>query len=200
MEIILFYLALFSLIAAVAGIFIPHKLVFWCAQEDRSRVMAFTVYFTLSILLTVIFVIIVPEPAPEPTPKPAVIDKKVKPPRLTEPAFLEGVKKHLKKDKGVDMSDLTFTLLSFDDSGSAVNLAFPERITRRRAVQYATAVVEAMVATYKEHGVRLKEPKLIECQIHHAVTYTNLTNPRHMAMGFARYHPDTRKITWRDYD
>ncbi|WP_207261256.1 hypothetical protein [Desulfovibrio sp. Huiquan2017] len=36
MEILLVYLALFALLAALAGILFPRRLIFWCAPEDRN--------------------------------------------------------------------------------------------------------------------------------------------------------------------
>lgn len=201
MEIMLVYAAVLAFVIAVAGLFVPAKVAFWCAKEDRSRAMAFTVYFTLAVVLCVTFVVVVPEPPPAPPSAPPVaVKEKPAPPDLTEPVFLRGVTQRLAKDKDFAMDGLEFSLLDFDRSGATAMLKFAEKPRRKTAVRHATEVVEAMLATFRAYGWKTADPFLLECQVH-----TNMKNPidgspSHRSMGFARYRPDMNKITWLDLE
>lgn len=200
MEIVLVYLAFASLFAASAGMMFPQHLVFWCKPVDRTRAMAFTVYFTLAVILCVVFVIVVPEP--EPTPPP-VVEQEVKPappPQLTRVLFLKEVNHTLSLRKKFNMTGITFDLLDFGRSGATAQLKYADKPRRKDAVSHATIVVQAMVDIFKRYHWKINDPFLIECQVH-----TNLTSlidgkSSHRSMGFARYRPENGKITWLDYN
>lgn len=200
MEIGIAYLALCALLAAIAGLFIPQKLVFWCALDDRTRTMAFTVYFSLAIVLGVVFVVAVPEPTPKPVPVHPIETKLPTPqPKLTRPIFLKEVTSRLAKQKGFKLEGMEFTLLDFGKSGASAQLTFADKPHRKIAVQHATQVVQAMNATFKAYHWKLTDPILVTCQVHTWEQYSGLPKG-HRSMGFARYMPKNQKIKWLDYN
>lgn len=197
MEIILAYLSVFALLAAVAGLFIPHKLVFWVGPDDRTRAMAFSVYLTAAVILAVTFIVVVPEPQPMPAVEDVV---EIAPPApLTEPIFLKEVSARLAKVKGFKMDDMRFSLLDFGPTGATVQLKFAKKPHRKIAVEHATETVKAMVEVFKAHDWKLGPAMLLECQVHtDEIIYTG--GKGHRSMGFARYQPDTGKVSWLDFN
>lgn len=201
MEILFVYAALLAFIVAIAGLFVPARLVFWCAEEDRSRVMAFTAYFALAVVLCVVFVVVVPEPEPKPIAPPVeVVEEKPALPELTEPIFLKDVQRRLTRDKEFTMDGLEFSLLDFGKTGATAALKFADKPHRKIAVDHATRVVEAMVATFKAYKWKTGDPFLVECQVHTNLKSPIDGSPTHRSMGFARYRPDSGKITWLDFN
>lgn len=200
MEIILVYIAVASLLTAIAGLFIPQRLVFWCKPVDRTRAMAFTAYLTLAIVLTVAFIVVVPEPAPTPPP---VVEEDVRPappPQLTQTIFLKEVRHDLASAKNFSMKGVTFELLNFGRNGATAQLRFADKPRRKIAVNHATLVVQSMIDVFKRYHWKIGDSFLVECQVH-----TNLISPidgkpSHRSMGFARYRPDSGKTTWLDYN
>jgi len=200
---ILVYLAFAALIAAIAGLFIPKKLVFWCVPDDRNRAMAFTVYLTLAVVLTIVFIIVVPEPEPEPEPAPAppvAVVKKPQPPALTQPMFLKEVKNRLGKVKELQTTGVELSLLSFGKVGATAQIKFAKRPHHMVAVEHGTHTVKAMVSTFEAHGWKLKDPMMVMAQVHTKEIDPDTKKLAHQSIGFARYRPSTKKITWLDYN
>jgi len=199
-EILLAYLAAASLIAALAGLVFPKRLVFWCAPDDRSRAMAFTVYLTLTIVLPVTFIAVVPEPEPTPKPAPPVAKAPAKPPVLTRQLFWKEVEHRLVKLTDFPMKKTELSLLTFDRTGATVQIFFPEKPHRKLAVDSAKLMIEAMIETFKAHKWNIADPFLVMCQVHTLDPVSGLGRTVHFTMGFARYMPDDKTIMWLDFD
>ena len=171
MEILLVYLALIALAAALAGIFFPRRLIFWCAPEDRNRVMAFTVYFSLSVALVIAFIVVVPEPeeaAPPPEPvasQPTQAKPAAKTPSFTGADFLREVKANLSEKKALGTNGPELRLLSFDHMGASILALFPKRPHHAEAEGCGLAVVAAMVEVLGRHNRPVNSPALISCQV-----------------------------------
>lgn len=202
MEIALVYLALAALLVAVAGLFVPRKVVFWCAPDDRNRTLAFTAYLTLALALIVVFVAVVPEPEPEPAPPPVPVSKPLPqhPAPLTEPVFLQAVGNHLAGAPGYQGDGSTLLLLDFGSDGASIQLKFARQTTLKVAMSSATQVVEAMLATFKDHGWKLPPSFLVECQVHMDEQDAITGAQKGHLLGFARYSPEAATIHWVNYD
>ncbi|OEU65438.1 MAG: hypothetical protein BA863_17345 [Desulfovibrio sp. S3730MH75] len=196
MEILLAYGALAAFILAIAGLFIPQKLIFWCGPDYRDRAMAFTTYLTLAVVLSVTFVIVVPEPSPPPAVQKHMTVEEVHPTQLTRDLFLHQVEQHLAKQPNFAMDHFELSLLIFGREGATCLLLSSSYPNNAIARQHATQVVDAMVATFKKYSWKIANPFLIECQLQIDSPELNESNQTASPLSFARFEPDTDMTTW----
>ncbi|WP_031482694.1 hypothetical protein [Maridesulfovibrio frigidus] len=196
MEIILVYAAIAAFILAIAGLFIPQKLVFWCGPDYRDKAMAFTTYLSLSIVLSVIFVIVVPEPPQAPAPQKQMTVEEVHPAQLTKDLFLRQVEQYLARQPNFAIEHFELSLLVFGREGATCLLLSSSYPNNEIARQHATQVVAGMVATFKKYSWKVANPFLIECQLQIDSPEMNESNQTASPISFARFEPDTGMTTW----